>query len=267
MVHSVDEFVLAPVEADEAVLAIDVQALIGGNDGGGVDLLDLVVAGAPLDALAVFFLEHLKPGDRVAGEVLEVALGLLDAGLDLLHGFLGLEAVVGGYALDADLGEADDILFGDLAAELADERFQALANFLEDAFPGRRFLDVPVDPLLDEDAFEGIPMPLLFEFAELDVEFALQQCLGGVDAGFEDVANAEEVGLVVAGLPVADDDTGGRVELHLAVCEYIKLLDDFAGLGALWEMDEDLDLVGGVVVDVLDLDLALGVGGEDGLDE
>src|SRR2546427_711107 len=35
----------------------------------------------------------------------------------------------------------------------------------------------------------------------------------------------------------------------------------------LREMDEDLDLVGGVVVHVLDLDLALGVGSEDGLDE
>jgi hypothetical protein len=32
-------------------------------------------------------------------------------------------------------------------------------------------------------------------------------------------------------------------------------------------VDEDLDGVGGVVVDVLDLDLALRVGGEDRLDE
>jgi len=32
-------------------------------------------------------------------------------------------------------------------------------------------------------------------------------------------------------------------------------------------MDEDLDLVGGVIVNVPDLDLTLGIGGEDGLDE
>ena len=49
--------------------------------------------------------------------------------------------------------------------------------------------------------------------------------------------------------------------------EDVELLDDLLRLGALRQMDEDLDLVGGVVVDVLDLDLALGVGGEDGLDE
>ena len=62
----VHELVLAPVEADEALLAVDVEALVGGDDRGGVDLLDLVVAGAALDALAVLFLEHLEPLDGVA---------------------------------------------------------------------------------------------------------------------------------------------------------------------------------------------------------
>jgi hypothetical protein len=45
--------VLAPVEADKAVLAGHVEALVCGDDGGGVDLLDLVVARAPLDASIV----------------------------------------------------------------------------------------------------------------------------------------------------------------------------------------------------------------------
>ena len=198
---------------------------------------------------------------------LRCRLRLLDALLDLLHGLVGLEAVVGGDALDADFGEAGDVLLGDLAAELLEEGLQALADFVEHAFPGLGFLDAPVDALLDEDALERIPVPLLLEFAELDLEFALQQRLGGLDAALEDVADAEEVRLVVAGLRVADDDAGGGVELHLAARENIELLDDFAGLRALRKMDENLDLVGGVVVDVLDLDLALGVGGEDGLDE
>jgi hypothetical protein len=180
---------------------------------------------------------------------------------------VGLEAVVGGDALDADLGEADDVLVGHLAAELLEEGLQAAADLGEDALPGLRFLDEAVDALLDEDALEGIPVPLLLEFAELDLEFALEEFLGGLGAGLEDVADAEEDGFVVAGVGVADDDAGGGVELHLAAGEDVELLDDLVGLGALREVDEDLDLVGGVVVDVLDLDLALGVGGEDGLDE
>ena len=60
----------------------------------------------------------------------------------------GLEAVVGGDALDADFGEARDVVVGDLAAELLEKRLQAGADFGEDAFPGLGFLDVAVDAFL-----------------------------------------------------------------------------------------------------------------------
>ena len=69
---------------------------------------------------------------------------------------------------------------------------------VEDALPGLRFLDLPVDPLLDEDALEGVPVPLLLEFAEPDLELLLEQRLRRVDAALEDVADAEEERLVVA---------------------------------------------------------------------
>ncbi len=124
-----------------------------------------------------------------------MALRLPHALFDLLHRLVGLETVVGGDALDADLGEAHDVLLGHLAAELLEKGFQAAANLGEDAFPGLGFLDEPVDALLDEDALERIPVPLLLEFAELDLEFALEEGLGGLDAGFEDVADAEKCGL------------------------------------------------------------------------
>ena len=63
------------------------------------------------------------------------------------------------------------------------------------------------------------------------------------------------------------DHAGRRRKLHLAVGEDVELLDDLLGLAALRQVDQDLDLVGRVVVDVLDLDLALGVGGQDRLDQ
>ena len=107
-----DEFVLAPVQADEAVLAVDIEALIGGNDLGGVDLRDLVVAGAALDPFAIFCLEHLEPRNGVTGQILEVRLGLFDPLLDLLHRLFGLEAIVRGDALDPDLRQPDDVLVG-----------------------------------------------------------------------------------------------------------------------------------------------------------
>ena len=81
------------------------------------------------------------------------------------------------------------------------------------------------------------------------------------DAALEDLADAEEHRLVVL------DHAGGRRDGNLAVGEDVELLDDLLGFAALRQVDEDLDLVGGVVVDVLDLDPALGVGGEDRLDQ
>ena len=88
----------------------------------------------------------------------------------------------------------------DLAAELLEEGLQSFANFLEHAFPGLRFLDQPVDALLDENAFERIPVPLLLELAELDLQLPLEQRPGLFGAGLENVAHAEKVRLVVARL-------------------------------------------------------------------
>ncbi len=110
-------------------------------------------------------------------------------------------------------------------------------------------------------------MPLLLELAELDLELAFQQCFGGIDACLEDIAHAEEMRLVVAGLGTADDHARGGIELHLTVCEDVELLDHLVRRCPLREVNEDFHLVGGVVVDVLDLDLALRVRGEDRVDE
>ena len=63
------------------------------------------------------------------------------------------------------------------------------------------------------------------------------------------------------------NDAGGRGKLDLAVRKDVELLDDFLRIAALRQMNEDFNGVGGIVVDVFDLDLALGVGGQDRLDE
>ena len=125
----------APVQADEAFLAVDAELLVGGDDLRGADLLDLVVGGAALAALAVFFLQGLEPLDRVVDQVGEVVFHALDVLFDLLDLLVGLEAVVGGDALDADLGQARDVLLGHLAAQLLDKRLQTLANLGEHFLP------------------------------------------------------------------------------------------------------------------------------------
>jgi len=65
-----DKFVLPPIESDKTVLAVDIKALVGRHHLRGVDLRNLIVAGAALQALAIFFLQHFKPGHGVASQVL-----------------------------------------------------------------------------------------------------------------------------------------------------------------------------------------------------
>ena len=104
-------------------------------------------------------------------------------------------------------------------------------------------------------------MPLLLEFLQLDLEFALQQLLRPLRAALQNLAHAKELRLVVL------DHARRRRQIRLAAGEHVKLLDDFLRLAALRQMDEDFHRVRRVVVDVLDLDLALRVRREDRLDQ
>ena len=62
------------------------------------------------------------------------------------------------------------------------------------------------------------------------------------------------------------DDASGRIELHLAISKNIELLNDLLRIAARGQMDKNLNRVGGVIVDVFNLNLALSIGGENRLD-
>ena len=56
-------------------------------------------------------------GDGVAGELLELAFDFGDVFFESGDVFVGFEGVELGDAFDADLGEAGDVVIGDLAIE------------------------------------------------------------------------------------------------------------------------------------------------------
>src|SRR5690606_15841437 len=66
---------------------------------------------------------------------------------------------------------------------------------------------------------------------------------------------------------VVGDDAGRGRNAVLAVGKNVELLDNLVRIAAGRQVDENLDLVGRVVVDVLDLELPLGVGRDDRLDQ
>jgi len=63
------KLVLAPVEADEAFLAVDVQPLVADTTAAALNLLDLLVTRCGACALAVFLLQRLEPLDRIWRQV------------------------------------------------------------------------------------------------------------------------------------------------------------------------------------------------------
>ena len=104
-------------------------------------------------------------------------------------------------------------------------------------------------------------MPLLLELAELDLQLLSQELLCPVNAAPQDFTDAKECRLVIL------NHAGRRRNRHLTVGEDIELLNDLFGIGALRQLDQDLDLVRSIVIDMPDPGPALCVCCEDGLDQ
>ena len=122
-----------------------------------------------------FSCERLEPLDRVGREVRRSCFTSFIPSSIFFSCLVGLEAVVGGDALDPDLGQADDVVVPVTAAQLLDEGLQPFADLGQDALPGLGLLDPAVDALLDEDALERVPVPLLLELARADLQLLLQE--------------------------------------------------------------------------------------------
>ena len=76
-----------------------------------------------------------------------------------------------------------------------------------------------VDAVLEEDALQGVVVPLVLQFAELDLQLTAQELAGVVRVVLEDVVDGQELRLVLL------DDAGVRVDGGLAVREGVQGVD------------------------------------------
>ena len=134
-------------------------------------------------------------------------------------------------------------------------------NGRENLLPRFAFLDVAVDAVLDEDFLERRKVPRLAQLAELDFQLAFEQVPGAVRADPQDVGDAHEHGLVF------EHDTAVGRQTHLAVRERVQRVQHFVGRDVVGQVHNHFDLVGGVVLDLFDLDLALVVGLKDAVNQ
>ena len=94
-------------------------------------------------------------------------------------------------------------------------------------------------------------MQLLQEFIAADLQLLPQQVERIVHRAAEHVAHAEELGLLVV-----DDAAVGR-DADLAVGEGIEGVERLVAADARSEVNKDLHLGGGVVIDLADFDFSL----------
>ena len=258
-----DELVLLQRCADETVLAVDVELLVGFHHLRGLDAVEAANLGEARVVLAVFVLNEAEPVGRHLDHVGQVAVDLshllLHAG-DSLVGFVLVEL---GDALHLDFKQAQDVVLRHLTHELRVEGCQSLVDVFAQFIGTVGVLEglALVDAFLDEDAFQGGEMQRFHQLAATDEQLLAQQFLGVIHRAAQHLADGEE-----AGLAVVDDAAVGR-DADLAVGAGVERVDGLVGAGARLQMDENLHAGGRHVLHLAHLDLTLLGSFQDGVYE
>ena len=185
--------------------------------------------------------------------MLEVSFHLLNLLLGQQDVFLGLLAVELVDAGHLDILQSQKVIASNFAHKILLERFETHIDVCESCIEvlGLLVFLPLVDAFLDEDLFERTGHQVLQQFALADLEFLAKEFLGVFGRTTQHLAHGEEVRLLVV------DDAAVWRDGDLAVGEGIKRIDGLVARNARHQMDDNLGMVAGEVVETLDLDLAL----------
>ena len=202
---------------------------------------------------AIFLLEMFEPLDGVGRKVTQVLFDFANLLLGLQDVFFGLLAVELVDSCHLDILQAQQVIASHFAHEVLLEGFETQVDISEGRIEvlGLLVLLSLVDALLDEDLFERTGHQVFQQFSLADLEFLTQQFLGIFGRTTQYFAHGEEVRLLVV-----DDAAVGR-NGDLAVGESVKCIDGLVARHTRHQMDDNLGMVAGEVVETLDLDLAL----------
>ena len=209
---------------DEALGAVNVELGVGGDDLGGLDVLEGGYLGAAGIPGAVFVLEGLEIVDTELRKMLEMVAQL---GFFLLDGAYlvgdGLDVELG-YLADRLLDQLQDIRVGNRAAEQVLVLEHGGLHVLELLLPGAGVvLEDLVDLVLEENLLEGGVVPLALDLVQTDGQFLAHQLPGPLGVVAEHVVHAHEVGLLVL------DHTGVGRDADLTVGTGVEGVDGPVG--------------------------------------
>ena len=117
------EFVFLKSRTDEAIGIIDVQFLVGFDDGLDIDVRKVAHLCLTRIACAVLLLEHLEPCNRIFGQMLQVVNGSFDFLVKILHQFVGFLCIELCDTNHTDIKQPLDIFGAHLTDEFGLEGF------------------------------------------------------------------------------------------------------------------------------------------------
>ena len=127
--------------------------------------------------------------------------------------------------------------------------------------PCLRLFDVTVNLVLDKDLLQAREVPLFLKLVELYAEFGPQQVQGMLRGTLEQVGHPGKQRLVVL------NHTAQGRNRHFTGRESVEGVHRLVRRNTGHQMQHNLHVLGRVVLDLLDLDLALVVGFDDGVND
>ena len=216
-----DVLVLLQTRTDETVVAVDVELLVSLRHLRGLDGVEAAYLCQSRVVLAVFVLEELEPRGRHLDEVCQVAVYLVDLGLDACHQFVGLVLVELQDSLHLDFQQSQDVVLRHLADECGVVGRQPLVDMFANGVDIRCLFEllVLIDTLLDEYLLQRAEMQLLLQFALANLQFLADEVFRAVYRVSQHVADGQELRLMVA-----DDAAVGRY-VNLAVGKGVERVE------------------------------------------
>ena len=176
---------------------------------------------------------------------------MLDVGLDLLNLIVGLLRVVARDTDEFQLRESLYILQSNLPTQQLLKWLKTLIHSLVGSLTSATTLDKLVELILDEDTLQRCCVPSPIQLVELNLQLALEQPLGVVRRVAQDVANTHKDGLII------QNDTGIWRDRDLTVGEGIQRIDSLIRRLVLSNLNYNLNLLGRIIIDLLNLYLTL----------
>ena len=234
--------------------------MVGHGHGCGHNVVETLELREARIGSAVFLLELPEEIDGIIHDVVEMVLHLLNVEFDVGDVLLCLLDVKFRNLADRLLAKGQHIVAGDLLMEEGTIRVEGALDVVDLEIPGFDILfEFLIDSLLEEDLFQGDLVPLAAQLVQFYLQFPTKQVERVLGIDLQNLLHIGE-----DGVPVPDDASIGGIG-DFTVGEGIQGIDRLVGGNARHQVEVYFHMFGGVVVDLLDLELAHINSGGDGV--